>query len=209
LIRGGDIGEQGQPMPRTFASTRASSSRPSTSALRCAVAERAADLELCLTLVCVLLARRELDMAPAASLIESAMASWRHGAKALRAVVNLAADALEAGSEIERTVLAATRRAVANLARAQLRYRAALRHRAERTPFEPGHLKMCVEDARAAMRAMASEPYELTVRASGVWATDGSVWGDERPGVHRVQPRERLESGVRFATAIAVGDDER
>jgi hypothetical protein len=171
------------------------------------VAERAWDLELCLRIVRALLARKQVEIAPARVMVESAMES-RHGQRAVRMALAIAAHSLDAGDELSRVALRAASRAAKALAREWLVYRSALRRRGERTPLERTHLKWCVDNARAVLDRLAMEPTEATDRMSGVWVTDGATWRNEHPGVHRVQPRERLESGVRFTVARASGDDD-
>lgn len=194
-------------MARNIAATRASAHRRTTAAVRSSVAERATDLELCLRLVRALLARKQVEIAPARTMVESAMES-RHGQRAVRLALAIASHSLDASDELSRVVLVAATRAARALARELLVYRSVLRRRVERTPFERPHLKWCVDHARAVLDRLADEPAEQEVRVSGLWEKGGAMWSDERPGVHRVQPRERLESGVRFTVALASGDDE-
>jgi len=194
-------------MARTFAVTRANAHRRTTAAVRSSVAERATDLELCLRIVRALLARKQIEIAPARTMVASAMES-RDGQRAVRMTLAIASHSLDAGDELSRVVLSAATRAARALARELLVYRSVLRRRGERTPFERPHLNWCVDNARAALDRLADEPVEREVRVSGVWDKDSARWDAERPGVHRVQPRERLESGVRFTVALASGDDE-
>lgn len=184
------------------------------------MAERATDLELCLRLVRALLARKQVEIAPARTMVESALQS-RHGRRAVRSALVVAAQALDTQDALSQLVLVAAARSAKALWREQLVYRSVLRRRAEHSAFERPHLNWCVDHARALIDRMSAEPAMIDetaeeprdeahegIRVSGMWERPVVGWGEERPGVRRVQPRERLESGVRFSVALASGDDE-
>ena len=193
-------------MARSIAALRVRHAQRTTDHARAAVAARAVDFELCLSIARALLSRRDVLIAPAETLSEMAI-SASHGTRTLRAVLTIASRVLGAGDGFDRRVLLAVRAAAKGLLRAKIQYRSALRRRPALAVDERALLNSCVERARALLDALRAEPVESGDRSSGIWAKAGAAgWGDERPDVRRVLPSEQLESGLRFSSAVG---DER
>lgn len=193
-------------MARSIAGLRVRHAQRTTDHARSAVAERAVDFELCLSLARALLSRRDVVIAPAETLSDMAITA-SHGTRTLRAVLTIASRVLGGGDSFDRRVLLAVRAAAKGLLRAKIQYRSALRRHPALGANERVLLNSCVERARALIEALSAEPAASGDRASGIWTKPGALgWGDERPGVRRVQPSEQLESGMRFSTAVG---DER
>lgn len=193
-------------MARSIAALRVRHAQRSTEHARTAVAERAVDFELCLSIVRALLSRRDVVIAPAETLSDMAI-SASHGTRTLRAVLAIASRVLGSGDGFEQRVLLAARAAAKGLLRAKIQYRSALRRHPVLGADERALLNSCVDRARALIDALSAEPAQCGDRSSGIWSKDGVAgWGEQRPGVRRVQPNEQIESGMRFSNAVG---DER
>jgi hypothetical protein len=176
--------------------TRGRSSRARAQRARARLALRAAELELCLSLVRALLARRSITIDPVRRFVLAAIEA--SSSAIVRKMLGDARRAIEGAGELEARVLAATARAMIAVESAAARYHAARRALDARSQGERWSVESAIDAASAALTVAWTEPTPTP--------TGERLWGATRPGVHKIAPSEELKSGTRWTAPIAAGD---
>lgn len=180
--------------------TRGRSPRSPATRARVRLAVRAAELELCLSLVRALLARRKITVEPARRFVLAAMETA--SVAIVRKMLSDARAILEHATELEGRVLASAARALEAVESAAERYRALSNTRRALRTGERWSLEAAIDHSLQSLEINAIE----RVEEGAATPTSEALWGAPRPGVHKVAPSEELPSGFRWTAPIAASD---